>query len=45
LTPVLGTFKITTLLHLERKSIMTEYSFYNCIRYRNAKRKQNIRSS
>jgi len=24
---------------------MTEYSFYNCIRYRNAKTRQNIRSN
>jgi len=41
LIPVLN----TTVIHLERKSIMTEYSFYNCIRYRNAKTRQNIRSN
>jgi len=45
LIPVLNTFKITTFLHLEHKSIMTEYSFYNSIRYRNAKTRQNIRSN
>jgi len=45
LIPVLNTFKITTFPHLEQRSIMTEYSFYNCIRYRNAKTRQNIRSN
>jgi len=45
LIPVLNTLKITTFLHLERKSIMTEYSFCNCIRYWNAKTRQNIRSN
>jgi len=29
---VLNTFKITTFPHLEHRSIMTEYLFYNCIR-------------
>jgi len=45
LIPVLNTFKITTFLHLEHKSIMTEYSFHNCIRYWNAKTRQNICSN
>jgi len=45
LIPVLNAFKITIFLHLEDKSMMTEYSFYNCIRYRNAKTWQNIRSN
>jgi len=34
LIPVLNTFKITTFPHLERRRNMTEYSLYNCIRYR-----------
>jgi len=42
---VLNTFKITTFLHLEHKSIMTECLFYNCIRYRNAKTRQKTRSN
>jgi len=45
LIPVLNTFKITTFLYLEHESIMTEYLFYNCIRYRNAKTRQNIRNN
>jgi len=31
--------------HLEDRSNMTEYSFYNCIRYRNAKTSQTICSN
>ena len=41
----LNTFKITTFIHLEHKSIRTEYSFYNCIRYRNAKKRQSTPSN
>jgi len=37
LIPVLNTFKITTFPNLQRISNMTEYSFYNCIKYGNAK--------
>jgi len=28
--------------HLKHRFNMTEYSFYNCIRYRNAKTRQSI---
>jgi len=42
LIPVLNTFKITTFPHLEHRSNMTDYSFYNCIRYQNAKTKQSV---
>jgi len=42
LIPVLNKFKITTFPHLENKRNMTDYSFYNCIRYRNAKTRQSI---
>jgi len=35
--PVLNTFKIITFPHLEHRSNMTEYSFYNCTGYLNAK--------
>ena len=34
---VLNTFKIAPFTHHEHRGIMTEYSFYSCIRYRNAK--------
>jgi len=37
LIPVLSTFKIATFPHLEHRSNMTEYSFYDCAGYRNAK--------
>jgi len=37
LIPVLNTFEITTFPHLGHRNNMTEYSFYNCIRYQNAK--------
>jgi len=43
--PVLNTFKITTFPHLVHRSNITEYSFYNCIRYRNAKTRQSICSN
>jgi len=42
LIPVLNTFKITTFPHLEHRSNMTEYSFYNCIAYQNANTRQSI---
>jgi len=45
LIPVLNTFKITTFPHLEHRRIMTEYSFNNCIRYQDTKRRQSIRSN
>jgi len=45
LIPVLKTFTITTFLYLEHKSIMTEYSFHNCIRYWNAETRQSICSN
>jgi len=44
LVPVVNTFKITTFPHLEHRSNMTEYSLYNCIKYRNAKTRQSIRN-
>ena len=37
--------QVCVLLHLEHKSIMTEYSFCNCVRYRNSKTRQSIRSN
>jgi len=40
--PVLNAFKITTFSHLEHRSNITEYSLYNCIRYRNAKTRQSV---
>jgi len=45
LIPVLNTFKITTYPHLGHRSNMAEYSFYNCIRYQNAKTRQSICSN
>jgi len=42
---VLNTFKITTFPHHEQRSNMTEYSFYNCTRYQNAKTRQRICSN
>jgi len=45
LIPVLNTFKTTTFPLLEYRSNMTEYPFYNCIRYRNAKTRQSICSN
>ena len=38
----LNTFKITTYPHLGHRSNMTGYSFYNCIRYQNAKTRLRI---
>jgi len=42
LMPVLNTFKITTFLLQKHIRNMTEYSFYNCIRYQNAKTRQSV---
>jgi len=42
LIPVLNTFKIITFPHLEYRRNITEYSFWNCIRYRNAKTRKSI---
>jgi len=43
--PVLNTFEITTFPHVEHRRKMTDYSFWNCIRYRNAKTRQSICSN
>ena len=39
-TYVFNIFKITTFSHLEHRRNLTEYSFYNCSRYQNAKTRQ-----
>jgi len=40
--PILNTFQITTFTHLYYRRKMTDYSFYSCIRYRNATTRQSV---